>query len=374
MLKLLPYTLSPTKKASIPLYLIHFVTNKCNARCPHCFAFTADGAPTIAGQDLSLDEITRMTQSLGKQLCNVNLTGGETFLRSDIIQICEAYLHNTGVQVIQLFTNGWFTKRTTDCMQYLARKYSDRNFVVSIPIDDLHDAHNDFRQLKDGFNKAMTTYERLRDLSLPNIDLDIGLTVNHRNQDHLDQIYDYLVRERKFRTLSCTIVRGDPADATTKDVGLEKYEQFVERINEGMRTNELDCFKGFAGADLLNAKSIVMRRDVIPKVRTEGFQSNCYAGRLIGVVYANGDVYPCEILDKKIGNVKDYDYSLPALWKSQQAEEIRDWIWQSRCHCEHECFMTVNLLFNIYYPKIISEFTKIKIGLLSNKGTPAIVA
>jgi MoaA/NifB/PqqE/SkfB family radical SAM enzyme len=358
--KLLPYILKSSKTSNVPAYLIHFVTSRCNARCPHCFIF-AENDPRFDKREMSLIEITKMTESIGRTIYNVNITGGEIFVRKDIPQICEAYIKNTGVQVVQLFTNGFFEDRIVDCVEYLSRTYPDRNFVMVTSIDDLHDAHNNYRKLKDGFNKALRTYERLRDLGRPNIDLDIGLTVSHANEAHLDRIYDFLVKERGYRTLSCTLVRGDPLDPTTKEVDLTNYRRFCERIDDGMRSGELDCFKGFAGADLLNAKSIIMR-GLIEKTVNEGYQSPCYAGRLIGVLYSNGDVYPCELLSKPLGNLRDYDFSFPALWASAKANEVRDWIWDTNCHCTHECFMTVNIMFNMkFYPKLLWEYSKIKL-------------
>jgi len=366
MRKLLPYIFKPGKTSRVPVYLIHFVTSRCNARCPHCFIFT-EGDPRFDTDkdtgELSIDEITKMTQSMGSTAYNVSLTGGEIFLRKDIPEICDAYIRNTGVEVLQLFTNGFLVDRTVDCVDYLTREYPDTNFVMVTSIDDLHDAHNDYRKLKKGFERALQTYERLRDLERPNLDLDIGLTVSHANEDHLDEIYDFLVKEKGYRTLSCTLVRGDPLDPTTKEVDLTNYRRFSDRIAEGVRNGELDCFQGFAGAELLNAKSVVMR-DLVPKTIEKGFQSNCYAGRLMGVIYSNGDVYPCELLDKPIGNLRDYDFSLSNLWASQKADEIRKWIWDTECHCTHECFLTSNIVFNPkYYPKLLWEYSKIKLQI-----------
>jgi len=360
MLKLLPNIVD--KNADVPVYLIHFVTSQCNAKCPHCFIW-GEGDPRFSGDALTLEQIQAMTKSMGRRLYNVCLTGGETFLRHDIEQICEAYLDNTGAQMIQLFTSGWFEDRAFKTIESLSRRYPSRNFAMVISIDDLHEGHNEYRRLKNGFEKALRTYERVRDLRRPNVNLDIGLTVSHANQERLDQIYDYLVKERGYRTLSCTLVRGVPLDPEQKNVDLENYKRFAERIDNGVKNGELDCFKGFAGADLLNAKSILMR-ELIPKTVTEGYQSPCYAGRLIGVVYANGDVYPCEILEKPIGNLKDHGMSLKDLWASAKAKEIRDWIWDTKCHCTHECFQTVNVLFNPkYYPKLLWEYAKIKLTL-----------
>ncbi|HRG99648.1 MAG TPA: radical SAM protein [Polyangiaceae bacterium] len=358
MLRLLPHVVS--KRVTTPVYLIHFLTSKCNARCPHCFIF-GEGDPRFAGEALSLREIEQLTRRLGPEVYNVCLSGGETFLRPDIVEVCEAYLRNTSVQVLQLFTNGWFEERTVRCLDHLTRAYPDKSFALVISIDDLHEAHDGYRRLKNGFNRALGTYERLRDLERPNLDLDLGLTVNHQNQHRLDRIYEFLVLEKGFRTLSCTLVRGSPLDPATKEVDLASYERFCERIRRGLDEGELDCFKGFRGADLVNAKSVVMR-ELIPKTIAEGYQSPCYAGRLAGVVYANGDVYPCEILDKPLGNLRDHGMSLPAVWASARADAVRDFIWDSRCHCTHECFMTTNILFNPrYYPKLLWEYAKIKL-------------
>lgn len=360
MLKLLPHIV--TKQADVPVYLIHFVTSKCNARCPHCFIFSPND-PRFSGEALTIEEIEKLTRSIGQTVYNVCLTGGETFLRPDIERICELYVENTGAKVIQLFTNGWFEDRAYSTMESLSRRFPSRQFALVISIDDLHDAHNDYRKLRNCFDKALRTYERVRDLGRSNIELDIGLTVSHANQDHLDRVYDFLVKERGYRTLSCTLVRGDPLDPKAKQVDLRAYRRFADRLNEGHRNGELDGFKGFAGADLLNAKSAVMR-DLTPKILREGYQSPCYAGRLIGVVYANGTVYPCEILEKPLGKLQDFDMSLPDLWASARAGEVRDWIWDTRCHCTHECFQTVNLLFNPkYYPRLLWEYSKIKLSL-----------
>ena len=60
-----------------PVSLVHFLTNRCNARCSFCF-IDFDDPKTFKGE-LTLDEIDKLTKNLGKSLLNVNLTGGEPF-------------------------------------------------------------------------------------------------------------------------------------------------------------------------------------------------------------------------------------------------------------------------------------------------------
>ena len=60
-----------------PISVVHFLTNGCNARCSFYF-INFDDPSTFKGE-LTLDEIEKLTQSFGKSLLNVNLTGGEPF-------------------------------------------------------------------------------------------------------------------------------------------------------------------------------------------------------------------------------------------------------------------------------------------------------
>ena len=75
-----------------PVSIVHFLTNRCNARCSFCFIDFDD--PNTFKNELTLNEIDKLTKSLGKSLLNVNLTGGEPFARKDITEIGEIYLKN----------------------------------------------------------------------------------------------------------------------------------------------------------------------------------------------------------------------------------------------------------------------------------------
>ena len=90
-------------KKNEPVSIVHFVTNRCNARCSFCFIDFDD--PKTFHNELSLEEIEKLTKSMGKSLLNVNLTGGEPFARKDITEIAKLYIKNTTVQSIYVTTN-----------------------------------------------------------------------------------------------------------------------------------------------------------------------------------------------------------------------------------------------------------------------------
>ena len=82
---------------------------------------------------------------------------------------------------------------------------------------------------------------------------------------------------------------------------------------------------------------------------------------IYGVMYPEGNIYPCEILDDthKIGNIRDFNLDFKKLWCQKSKEEVK-FIRKTKCFCTHECFNSVNILFNPkFYPEIIKTSTKI---------------
>ena len=57
-----------------PISLIHFITNRCNARCDHCFIDF--GNKDSQSAKISIENIEKLSKTFGEQLMNINLTGG----------------------------------------------------------------------------------------------------------------------------------------------------------------------------------------------------------------------------------------------------------------------------------------------------------
>ena len=116
-------------------------------------------------------------------------------------------------------------------------------------------------------------------------------------------------------------------------------------------------------ADFINAKRIVRHRLIAKVVRDNAYQIPCYAGNLGGALFANGDVYPCELLiDRKLGNVRDAGYDFRKIWFGPEADKARRFIRESKCFCTYECFLTINILFNPrMMPAVLKEWSSLKV-------------
>lgn len=77
-----------------------------------------------------------------------------------------------------------------------------------------------------------------------------------------------------------------------------------------------------------------------------------------------GDLYPCELLDKKMAALRNIDFDMKKALFSPQAKEIKDWIIRSKCFCTFECAMQASVAFNLKeIPALLFKFIKIKKGV-----------
>ena len=117
-----------------PISIVHFITNKCNARCSFCFIDFDD--PEIFKGELNLEEIDTLTKNLGSSLLNVNLTGGEPFTRKDITEIAKLYIKNSTIQSIYITTNGSLPKRVESFAREISSINNQIELCFQISIDD----------------------------------------------------------------------------------------------------------------------------------------------------------------------------------------------------------------------------------------------
>ena len=88
-------------KLTGPLQLVLFITSKCNCDCTHCFYYKELNKI----EDLSLKELNKVSETVGR-LRTLCLTGGEPFLRKDIVEIVKVFFKNTKFQFLQIPVQG----------------------------------------------------------------------------------------------------------------------------------------------------------------------------------------------------------------------------------------------------------------------------
>ena len=339
-----------------PLSIVHFLTNRCNARCSFCFIDFDD--PRTFMNELSLEEIEKLTKNLGNSLLNVNLTGGEPFARKDIVDIAKLYISNSTIQSIYVTTNASLPDRIENFADQITRFKKDIELTFQISIDDFPENHDKVRKIKNLFDNCIDTYFRLKKIG-KNVNPVVSITVTHENCDNIENIFNYLVNDCKIDSLKCTIVRDEGVYKTPgekREKILKAYSWLSDKIFSLIKVGKIKNYnRNSIQGRLHNQKDKISQNLVKEMYLRPHYISPCHAGGLFGIITASGLVYPCELLENKLlGDLRKNDMNFMQIWKSKQTSETKNFIKETNCHCTYECALTYNILGNWrYQPKLI---------------------
>jgi MoaA/NifB/PqqE/SkfB family radical SAM enzyme len=327
-----------------PLQLIQFVTNRCNARCRHCFLWKELNSKK---NELTLDQFKKIAKSLKYPLSYLILTGGEPFLRNDIAEICQIFSKINKTKTIQIPTNGFLTDQIYSSVKNIL-DVCDSTIVIQVSLDGLEKTHDKIRGVDGMFKKAVETIKKLK--TLENINIFVLTVISNYNLNEIERLSNYLENKLKVRH-SFEIIRGT---------------RFMK--NFGLSSNILNEFspknKNFSPPTIKDLEKIYPIIKKIYKTQQKGIGYitsieclnstinilkdhkkivDCLAGKIIGVIYANGDVGLCE-LTVPIGNLKDFGFDFYKIWNSKKANEMRKKI--KNCYCTHTCFLLPSIIYN----------------------------
>jgi AdoMet-dependent heme synthase len=317
---------------SSPPFLVLFINSICNMKCEHCFYWTS----LNKRDDLTRDEIFALSDSLGP-IENLNLSGGEPFLRKEFGEICRKFIRDNDVKQIYVPTNGYFTDKTVAAVTEVLQEPGLDLFAVELSLDGMPAFHDTFRVARHAFEHAMQTYDALAELQQRDARLRIHSisTATHVNMEEIRKLTTYLYeRCPAMDHHNLAIIRGDRKNPTLKGPVLREYEELYKYIRRLWAPREEGRYGSIVEPMLQWAKVETVRqeRQVVP----------CKAGRLTGVVYANGDVSLCEI-HKPIGNLRQQ--SFPEIWHSEEARKLRESIAAKECWCTTEVFMWPSIAY-----------------------------
>lgn len=332
------------KRNQDPSYLIYYITNKCNMRCKHCFYWVDLNTPT---DDLTVEELDKTTRNMG-DLLHLIITGGEPYVRNDIDQVVDIFVRNTKVKIISIPSNGYFREKIIEKLEIILENHPDVSINQNISLDNIGTKHDEFRMTKDAYERATKTIQELHKLKekFKNLSIGIIITFNSGNQDNFKEIIKTVFERYKPNNIAINLVRGNPKERVNLNLDIEKYREAVEFRDRLYMNKQMTSHNTFTFNKLATASRIELNKVVYKTYIENKFQDYCYAGNLQGVMYSNGEVYPCELLTEKLGNVREYDYNFRKLWLSKRAKEVVKFIKDSKCFCTHECFINTNILFN----------------------------
>jgi radical SAM protein with 4Fe4S-binding SPASM domain len=175
----------------------------------------------------------------------------------------------------------------------------------------------------------------------------------------MDEIIDFANSLEGIKTHTISLIRGNLSDRRFKNIDHRKYCNAIERLENNLKADISSIYR-FKGAKIKAAQDILQRRLINRTMLEQKRLIPCYAGRLNLVITESGNVYPCEILTETFGNIRDYNYDVEKVVRSDDALKIIESIMNNECYCTHECYFMTNILFNPgLYPSLAKEYIQL---------------
>jgi MoaA/NifB/PqqE/SkfB family radical SAM enzyme len=328
-------------KPPAPLNLTLSITNACNSRCQSCDIWTIYPAEKQnLDKELRLDEIEKIFESIGP-IYFFNISGGEPFLRKDIVQIVELACKHLNPTVVHIPTNALMPARIEELTREILEGMASHGppgvaLTVKPSFDGVGDFHDWVRGIPGNFDKLIETVDRLKGLKAehPNLGVGLGTVISSMNIDNLSEIID---RAEEFGVDTyISEVAEERAEMRNVGTGItpeaERYRQAIQRF----QSDTFERLKSASGLSLLTqairymyydltAQWIEERRQVLP----------CFAGLSNAHISAYGELWPCAILGdgRSFGSLKENDYDFWKVWHSDRADDVRSGIKAGECDC-----------------------------------------
>jgi MoaA/NifB/PqqE/SkfB family radical SAM enzyme len=160
------------------------ITSRCDLKCLHCYN---NSRICPDSKDLSDEEWLRLAEELkDMKLLSCTISGGEPFLRSNLLQALIGTLTRNEHTLIGVITNGWFVNQSfIDFFGSLSRKW------IQVSIDGAYPEEHDWlRGVEGSWKRAVKTAYSLSRAGIP---IRIAHTCNKKNFKNLEKMLELSV-------------------------------------------------------------------------------------------------------------------------------------------------------------------------------------
>jgi MoaA/NifB/PqqE/SkfB family radical SAM enzyme len=307
-----------------PYKLTFAITYKCQSKCRHCGIWKKKPK-----NELKLDEIKEFAKR-SSFFSWYNLTGGEPFLRKDIVDIVTTFLENSkDFYLLNMTTNGLATNLVHKKVEEILSLDIPR-IVTVVSLDGPREINDNIRGISGSHDKAIQTYQLLRNLSKDhkNFQTFLGYTITSLNlgkiEDTISSVKEF-IPDVKPRDFHFNLFHVSKHYYTNVDNDLLNYK---ERVMKDLETIERVKESYFNPIQFLEEKYVKLAKEFIKAERTP---LKCKAISTSLFLDPEGNVFPCTIFDKKLGNIRDFRYDLKELLKLKSVEHVKKEVRELKC-------------------------------------------
>ncbi len=287
-------------------------TYRCHSRCQMCHIWKY---PTRVDEEITLEDIDRLPEGFAR----INIGGGEPTLRADILEIVDILSKKT--DHLEMSTTGYLTDKLTS----IVKRYP--NIRIRISLEGLPKKNDQIRGLKHGFDHALRSMLKLKELGAK--DIGFAITISHRNAEELVDLY-HLCAYLGVEFAQCVVhdawqFRIEDNVIEEKEKVIHQIKRFIQELLLSKRRDYFlrvkDWYRAYLNQGFINF--IQGDRRLLP----------CGAGTDIVFIDPYGDVYPCNALKEWMGNIRRSSFE--EIWNGSSAQRVRKIV----SRCTKNCWM-----------------------------------
>lgn len=310
--------------------------------------------------ELTLEEIRKVSANL-KPFLYLTISGGEPTLRDDLPEIVSIFTKENSVQFVTLPTNAQDPQRITRLVDRILCENPKVSFRIVLPFDEIGSAFDDIRGVPGSFDNLIRSFNLLKQLRSKhtNFDIDLNTVLSAYNRTKMKEIIDYARNNFNADNHIMALARGNTRESAARGYTLEDAQEAIRLIGEEAMRRPYR--RRDAGRDMIKALKLRMREVVLSTLKRGAAVIPCLAGRKVIMIDDIGDLYPCELLDKKMASLREVNFNIKKALFSPEAKKIKDWIIKEKCFCTFECAMQASIAFNLrQMPHLFTKLLKLK--------------
>lgn len=262
------------------------------------------------------------------RLCWLDLTGGEPLLRRDFGEVVAHALERLpALGVLHFQTNGWATQRAVDVVRQARAQRSGVDLIVTVSIDGPPAVHDLIRGRPGSYDRAVATLRALCAVATddPGLQIHAGTTVTAANRDTFESVGAGLAQT----------VPGFVRSQWHWNVGQRSEHFFGNADSDGVEAPDVgDALrrhvrKRGVPRDMVALMEAIYLVNLRAVVDGEASGIPCQALRSSMFVSPEGDLYPCHVWDRPLGNVRRTPFA--DLWDSHRVADARAQVRRLAC-------------------------------------------
>ncbi|MEK6693491.1 MAG: radical SAM protein [Nitrospirota bacterium] len=346
-------------------YKAHLILSwKCQSRCVMC-----DIWKRKPGNEFTLEEWQKFFKR-NPFLKWLTFTGGEPFLRDDLVEIVEAAAHHcTNLYLINTPTNALSPDKILKKVEGIL-KLGIPKYVLSISLDGPPEVHDRVRGIPGTWESAMEVLQGAKEIQKSHpekFNVVLEYTLLPESHGRFAEMVDAL---RKYAP---EINAGDFFLATPN---ISEHYYGNTHLSESLRSKKCRPLIESSLPQIQKVRQVNGKVEpgyIIPQLfidmaasylRTDIPLMRCRATRSTIFIDPEGTVYPCNGWNKVLGHLREADFSLRKILEGPAITEIRQDMDQFKCGgCWTPCEAFVSIAEEVIRPKTILRL----LGVLSRR-------